>query len=155
MRLFAFIVVLLAAINSHAQRKMPALTFLEGSVEFADGNKLFSDIGQLTDTLRDDHIVRALVKILKDNPNLNIELAGHNAGNEDSTFAQLRAERVRDILVENEIDSARIAPIGYGFRNPIITNEMLLGLNSRAERDEANQRNRRVEVKVVAIKPEY
>jgi outer membrane protein OmpA-like peptidoglycan-associated protein len=58
------------------------------------------------------------------------------------------------MLVENEIDSARITPIGYGFRNPVITNEMLLDLNSRTERDEANQRNRRVEIKVVAIKPE-
>lgn len=154
MRLFAFIIILLAGVNSHAQRKMPALTFLDGSVEFADGNKSFSDVGQLTDTLRDEHIVKALVKILKDNPNLNIELAGHSAGNEDSTFAQLRADRVRDMLVENEIDSARITPIGYGFRNPVITNEMLLGLNSRTERDEANQRNRRVEIKVVAIKPE-
>lgn len=154
MKQFAFIVLVFFAMSVQAQRKMPALTFLENSFEFADGNKSFSEKGQLTDTLRDEHIVKALVKILNDNPKLNIELSGYCAGNEDSTIAQLRADHVRDLLVENGVDSSRITPVGYGFNNPVITNQMLLGLSSRTERDEANQRNRRVEVKVVAIKPE-
>lgn len=154
MRAFIIACILFSGLLLYGQRKMPAITFLDSSIEFADGNKSFSEVGQLTDTLRDEHIIKALVKILTYNPKLHIELAGHCAGNEDSTFAQLRADRVRDLLVAEGVDSSRISPKSYGFQQPVINNEVLLSLSSRAERDEANQRNRRVEIEVVAVKPD-
>lgn len=152
----SLLVICIMVLNlvSFAQRKIPPITFLENSLEFADGNKSFDEYGQLTDTLRDEQIIKALVKILSDNPKLQIELAGHCAGNEDTLYAQQRADHVRNLLMDGGVDSSRIQAVGKGFREPLITNKVLLGLSSRVERDAANQRNRRVEVKVVGIKPD-
>ena len=147
-------IAVLSSLGLNAQRKMPAISFLENSLEFADANKSFSEVGQLTDTLRDDQIVKALTKILAENENLQIELAGHCAGNEDTLISQQRADLVKQMLIDGGISSSRIDSKGYGFKEPVITNQILLSLSSRAERDEANLRNRRVEIKVVGVKPE-
>lgn len=150
---FAIVLCSLFIGSSIAQRKMPHLSFLHMSVAFADANKSFSDVGQLTDTLRDEYILDALAKILLDNPNLQIELAGHCAMNEDSVISIQRAEMVRDLLVAKGVNNERMRPVGYGHEHPVISDEIIFSLSSRIERDEANLRNRRVEVKVVGNKP--
>ena len=42
------ILFVLVSSISFSQRKMPDFSFLDQSLEFADANKSFSDIGQLT-----------------------------------------------------------------------------------------------------------
>ncbi|MCO4807697.1 MAG: OmpA family protein [Flavobacteriales bacterium] len=148
------ILFVLVSSISFSQRKMPDFSFLDQSLEFADANKSFSDIGQLTDTLRDEYILSSLATILKDNNALHIELVGHTALNEDPGLGLKRANHIRSKLIAEGVDSSRIQTTGLGHTEPAIKDDVIFGLSSRVERDEANLRNRRVQVKVVAVKPE-
>lgn len=83
-----------------------------------------------------------LVQILKDNPNMEIELSGHtdNVGNLSAlqTLSQERVATVKNYLVKGGIHPARITGKGYGPLRPLVKNDT-----------EANRRmNRRVEFKI-------
>ncbi len=101
--------------------------------------------------IRDDAIpaLKDLLKILKDNPNIDIELSAHT----DNTGAILyndflseqRASSVKDYLVENGINETRIIARGYGEREPIAPNE----LENGKDNPEGRQLNRRTEFKVI------
>ncbi|WP_205590832.1 PA14 domain-containing protein [Hymenobacter oligotrophus] len=83
-----------------------------------------------------------LAQILKDNPALRLEIAGHtdNVGdaNLNQQLSQQRAEVVRDYLVRQQIAAERLLAVGYGGTRPVANNA------------DAQQRprNRRVEVVV-------
>jgi outer membrane protein OmpA-like peptidoglycan-associated protein len=80
-----------------------------------------------------------LVKLLKSNPALRIELGGHtdNVGNDaaNQKLSEQRASAVRDFVVENGIDAARITAKGYGETSPVAPNDTEAGraLNRRTE----------------------
>ena len=149
MRLTILILFLALNLGVIGQRKMPNISFEEHSLEFAHANRMYDEYGHFTDTLRDDHIIGALVKILGDNPQLLIELAGHCAMNEDTTIAMLRAQSVFDQLAANGVEAERLTAKGYGRRRPIISDQVVFNLDSKEEREAANQKNRRVEIKVI------
>ena len=83
------------------------------------------------------------VYLLKSNPTLKIEIAGHT----DNTYSielnqrlsEDRAKAVMDYLVRKGIDSTRLTYKGYGFSQPVATNET----------KEGRQLNRRTELKVM------
>ncbi|KUG09976.1 PA14 domain-containing protein [Solirubrum puertoriconensis] len=83
-----------------------------------------------------------LAQILKDNPTLRLEIAGHTDNVGDATLnqqlSQQRAEVVRDYLVRQQIAAERLLAVGYGGTRPV------------ADNSDAQQRprNRRVEVVV-------
>ncbi|MEZ4721013.1 MAG: OmpA family protein [Flavobacteriales bacterium] len=151
MRFLAISVFILVVSSGFAQRKLPDISFKHGSTDYADANRRFDDDGQYVDTLRDEHIVKSLVGILKDNPQLKIELGGHTAINEDTLLAIQRAEKVKLLLLNKGIPGDRIAVQSYGHRKPVISDETVLMLSASIEREAANQRNRRVEVRVIDI----
>ena len=80
-----------------------------------------------------------LVKLMKANPTLRIELGGHtdNVGADAAnlTLSQQRANAVRDHVVAQGVDGARITAKGYGETNPVATNDTEAGraLNRRTE----------------------
>ena len=80
-----------------------------------------------------------LMKQLKNNPNMKIELAAHtdNVGDDASNMhlSQQRANSVRDYLVEKGIEINRLMPKGYGEKKPVATNDTAEGrtLNRRTE----------------------
>ena len=83
-----------------------------------------------------------LVEIMKENPTMEIELAGHtdNRGNarDNLKLSQQRVTAVKAYLVSKGIASARITGKGYGGSNPVAPSDT-----------EANrQLNRRVEFKI-------
>lgn len=84
-------------------------------------------------------ILNAVVQVLKDNPDIKIEVGGHtdNKGSADynKKLSQERSDSVRTYLIEHGINSSRLTAIGYGFDRPIDTND--------TEKGRAN--NRRVE----------
>jgi outer membrane protein OmpA-like peptidoglycan-associated protein len=84
-----------------------------------------------------------LVKHMKDNPNLIIEVSGHtdNVGADDMNMdlSIRRAKAVCNYLNKNGIDRSRLRYFGFGETKPIVPN------NSPANR----QKNRRVEVKFI------
>jgi peptidoglycan-associated lipoprotein len=90
-----------------------------------------------------------LVTVLKDNPQLVIELSSHTDSRGDLAYnidlSQRRAESAVRYIISKGIDSKRIAARGYGKTRPII---------AEAETEEEHQVNRRTEFKVTDITPE-
>lgn len=88
-----------------------------------------------------------LVKILKDNPSIRIELSSHADARAtdqyNDTLTQRRAESAVAYLVSQGIDASRLVAKGYGKRQLIIEN---------AQTEEEHQTNRRTEFKVIEIK---
>jgi outer membrane protein OmpA-like peptidoglycan-associated protein len=87
-----------------------------------------------------------LVKILKDNPGIRIELSSHtdarasDAYNQD--LSQRRAESAVEYIVSQGIDASRLEARGYGEQQLLIEN---------AQTEEEHQVNRRTEFKVIEI----
>jgi len=88
-----------------------------------------------------------LVKILKDNPAIRIELSSHTdsrSGDEyNLTLSQQRAQSAVDYLVSQGIAADRLVAKGYGETQLRIQN---------AQTEEEHQTNRRTEFKVIEIK---
>lgn len=80
-----------------------------------------------------------LVKLMKDNPNLMIEISGHtnNLGPAEANriLSEKRAFEVRNYLISQRIEPNRIKAIGYGPSRPIGDNNTEEGrnLNQRVE----------------------
>ncbi|HRU63426.1 MAG TPA: OmpA family protein, partial [Paludibacteraceae bacterium] len=111
-----------------------------------------------------------LVQVLKDNPNITIELSSHTDYVGDNQFNKIlsekRAQSVVDYLIKHGIEKERLTAVGYGEEQPVVVDENLvqkypflkLGqpltesyiLTLTPEQQEiANQINRRTEFKVL------
>ena len=77
--------------------------------------------------------------LMKANPELEVEIAGYTDAKGSDTYnrdlSQRRANSVREYIINQGVDGARLVAIGYGEASPIATNDTEQG---RAE-------NRRVE----------
>jgi outer membrane protein OmpA-like peptidoglycan-associated protein len=86
------------------------------------------------------------VQLLKDNPNIVIEIGSHTDSRGDHgsnvTLSQKRADAVRNYLISKGIASKRITSMGYGEMKPIIKN---------ATTEEEHAKNRRTEFSVIQI----
>lgn len=84
-----------------------------------------------------------LVKIMKDNPTIEIELSGHTdnrgAANANLELSEQRVEAVKQYLIAKGVGVRRITGRGYGGSKPI----------APSDTEENRQRNRRVEFKIV------
>ncbi|MBI5217679.1 MAG: OmpA family protein [Bacteroidia bacterium] len=113
----------------------------------------------------------SLVDILKDNPNLTIELSSHTdmVGNDEinNEISQKRAQSVVDYVEERGINPDRMVAVGYGKTHPKavtkelaakfdflhegdILNDAFVNKLPKEERDIANTYNRRTEFKVLS-----
>ena len=83
------------------------------------------------------------VQVLKDNPNLKVEVDGYtdNVGKDaaNQKLSEARAVSVKDYFVAKGIAASRLTAVGYGSANPVADNSTPAG---RAE-------NRRIELRVV------
>lgn len=84
-----------------------------------------------------------LVQLLTENPTLRVEIGGHtdNVGTAayNQNLSEQRAKSVVSYLVEHGIDGSRLTFKGYGFSEPIASNDTEAG----------RARNRRTEIKVI------
>ena len=99
-------------------------------------------------------VVKRLLKVLKENPKLEIELIGHvccgrsptdsldgyDKDTRDYNLSKNRAKHIYKYLVYKKIDSSRLSHKGYGFLKPLYYPE---------ENDLHKKLNRRVEIKIV------
>ena len=87
-----------------------------------------------------------LVTILKDNPNLKIELSSHTDARDTDSYnmklSQNRAKAAVDYIISKGIDAERLTAKGYGETQLVVKN---------ARTEEEHQRNRRTEFKVLAL----
>ena len=129
-------------------------------------DNIFYDFDKATLRPESKTALDELVDLLKENPNVAIELSAHadyrgsNAYNK--TLAQRRAEAVVAYLIEQGIEKGRLTPVGYGKEKPktirrkltetypflkendVLTEEFIHKL-SPEEQEICNQLNRRTE----------
>lgn len=95
--------------------------------------------------------LNSLVEILKDNPNIRIELSSHtdSRGSEvyNEDLSQRRAESAVEYIISQGIARDRMVARGYGESRPIAPNENPDG----SDNPEGRQMNRRTEFKVIEI----
>lgn len=98
-------------------------------------------------TLRPDAItsLNETIEILRNYPDLRVEVAGHTdsvgAEQYNQGLSERRAQAVYDYLTENGISSNRlVGPVGYGENRPIDTNDTAEG-RARNRRTELNVQN--------------
>jgi outer membrane protein OmpA-like peptidoglycan-associated protein/Tol biopolymer transport system component len=107
-------------------------------------NNIFFDFDKSTIRSESTAELDRLTKMLSDMPSLKIEISGHtdNIGNAayNKTLSENRAKSVVDYLVNKGINANRLTFVGYGFDQPIATNDT----------EEGRQKNRRTEFKVVS-----
>ena len=86
-----------------------------------------------------------LVKLMQDNPSMQIELSAHtdDVGSEqyNMRLSQQRGESVRKYLIRKGVDAKRIIAKGYGKNKPLVPNDS----------DENRAINRRVEFTINEI----
>ncbi len=80
-----------------------------------------------------------IVELMKENPSLHIEIAGHTevAGNPKANqlLSEKRAENVAKYLIDKGIDKSRVTSVGFGGTRPLTneTDEQSKSLNRRVE----------------------
>lgn len=126
------------------------------------------DKADLTDNSRE--ALDRLVKVLKENPNITIELSAHcdyrGRAEYNERLSQRRAESVVNYLTEHGIEAERLTAKGYGesqpktvskkmtekypflHENDVLTEEFILKLNPE-QQDVCNSLNRRTEFRVL------
>lgn len=133
-------------------------------------NNVFYEFAKWDLTPESENELQALVKLLKDNPNITIELSAHTdkVGNEQSNklLSEKRAQSVVNYLIAAGIDQERLTPVGYGKEKPVkvdaalhkkynflpvdqILNEEFIDSLAPEQQEIANQINRRTEFKVL------
>lgn len=107
-------------------------------------NNIFFDFDKATLRPESTNELERLTKLMSDMPTLKIEISGHtdNKGNANynQVLSESRAKSVVDYLISKSIKADRLTFKGYGFTQPIATNDT----------DEGRQQNRRTEFKIIS-----
>lgn len=85
--------------------------------------------------------LKALLKLLKENSTLEIEIEGHVCCRNDMELSTDRALTILEYLVNNGIDEKRLKYAGHGYNNPI----------SDEHTEEGRKQNRRVEIMILKL----
>jgi peptidoglycan-associated lipoprotein len=133
-------------------------------------NNIFYEFGKWTLTKESENALNALVKVLKDNPNITIEISAHTdmvgAAEFNQTLSEKRAQSVVDYLIKSGIDTRRLSSKGYGKSMPVtvdatmassypflkegtVLDENFVKTLKPDQQEIANQINRRTEFRVV------
>jgi len=87
--------------------------------------------------------LQRLVTLMRQNPNIRIEINGHtdNIGSlaVNQRLSENRAKAIRDFLIQNGIQANRMTHKGHNFSKPLMSNDTAWG----------RSQNRRVEIKVL------
>ncbi len=134
---------------------------------------IFYDFDKATLRPESTQALDELVQLLKDNPHITIEMASHTdrIGTEEYNIdlSQRRAKSVIDYLIAAGIAPDRLQYQGYGKSRPktvtkrvarlypqfkegdVLTEEYILALPDEADREAADQVNRRTEFQVLSV----
>lgn len=133
---------------------------------------IFYDFDKATLRPESKAALDSMVMILKDNPQIVIEMASHTDrwGNDNYNLklSDRRAQSVVDYLIAAGIDPSRLRPMGYGesrpktvtkriarlypqFKEGDVLNEQYIEKLGKPDQDAADQINRRTEFQVISL----
>lgn len=94
-----------------------------------------------------------LVTILVDNPEIKIELSSHTDSRQTAAYnddlSKRRAQSAVDYIVSKGVEAERLIARGYGESQLLISDEEINALPTEEAQEQAHQRNRRTEFKVI------
>ncbi len=106
---------------------------------------IFFDIGKADLKSTSEPELNRLLKFMKLNPNVKVEISGHtdDTGNKATKkqLSLLRATRVRDWMLQHGVAGKNMTVAGYGMDRPVASNES----------EEGRAKNRRVEVEIKEV----
>ncbi|GEM_PF-5185993 len=109
---------------------------------FAFENITF-DVGKATIRLESEPVLSQLLKVLQDNPEINVEIAGHTdkvgSPKNNLVLSQARAAAVVKWLMDKGVRNDRMVSRGYGDSKPVADNKTKAG----------RAKNRRIEIAVL------
>ena len=130
-------------------------------------DNIFYDFDKATLRPESKEALDKLVVLLKENPNVTIELSAHcdykGPAEYNKGLSQRRAESVVAYLTEHGIEADRLTPMGYGKEKPktirkkltekypflkendVLTEEFIKTLEDEEQQEQCNQLNRRTE----------
>lgn len=112
-------------------------------------NNIFFDSNKATLRKESTIEIDKLVKLMKDFPQLKIEVGGHtdSQGNDAANLklSQMRSQAVVDVLIKKGVDKKRLIAKGYGETMPVAPNNLPNGKPDL----KGMQKNRRVELKIL------
>ncbi len=116
---------------------------------------IFFDLDKYT--LRPESVneLERLVKLMKDNPTMKIEISGHTdtrgSAEHNRVLSENRAKAVVDYLIDHGVSKDRLQYAGYGETQPIIPDSEIYKEKSKTKREEMHQENRRTEFKILSL----
>ena len=92
-------------------------------------DNIFFEFGKATLTKESGAALDKLIKLLKDNPNITIEIGAHTdkVGSAEGNLklSGERAQSVVDYLIKGGIEEARLTAMGYGKTKPVVVDKAL------------------------------
>lgn len=131
-----------------AKPKQRILKYLENKMSVGQVfkiEKLYFETDSATIKDESYDVLDELFEYLQNNKKVRIEIGGHTNNRCSEKYCEklslLRADAVKDYLVEKGVDSKRISTKGYGRKNPVASNSAV----------EGRKLNQRVEIKILSI----
>ena len=98
----------------------------------------------------------SLIMFLKTHPELTVEIGWHSDSRPipitNDTLTLLKARTTVKLLVEKGVHLEQLVAKGYGSKFPIISDEEINRLKFNSEKESAHLTNRRLEIKILAIR---
>lgn len=112
------------------------IEFLEGTAAFAPETEIF---------------LNNVVKFMRFNPGVKIEIGGHIDDKTTKGLGLLRANALKQYCVDAGIDGERMITADYDSSDPIFSSVEIMTMGDKEERDAARALNQRLELKILSF----
>lgn len=116
-------------------------------------NNIFYDYNKATLRESSANELKKVIELLDANPKMKIEFSAHTDSRGSDAYnknlSQQRAQSCVDYLVEKGVTKSRLIAKGYGESQLLMTDEEIEKLTSEMAKEEAHQKNRRTEFKII------
>lgn len=116
-------------------------------------NNIFYDYNKATLRESSANELKKVIELLNANPKMKIEFSAHTDSRGSDSYnknlSQQRAQSCMDYLVKNGITITRLIAKGYGETQLLVSDEEIEKMTSEMLKEEAHQKNRRTEFKII------